>query len=146
MAGTGEGSESVRFARQVLLPGVGLEGHRRLVGACYRLSGDPAIVEPAVAYIRAAGCGDLEAVEDGTAVPGHALCRVVAARGGEPVVIRAVARPSASRVGSGPLDAASPLADAADLAEAGMLLAIESLRAGLGLPLHDSWGIAVAKG
>lgn len=146
MAGGGEGSESVRWSRQILLPGVGLEGHRRLVSARYSLAGDPAIVEPAVEYIRAAGCVDLEAVEDGVLEPGHAVCRVEMGRGRAPVEIRSVARPGASRVGSGSIGPASPLADAADLAEAGMLLAIETLRAGLGLAPRDDWGIATSKG
>lgn len=147
MAGGRDGSESVRFSRQILLLGVGLEGHRRLVSARYSLAGDPAIVEPAAEYMRAAGCADLEVVEDGVLEPGHAVCRVVMGRGGRaPIEVQAVARPGGSRVGTGPIGAASPLAAAADLVAAGMLLAIESLRVGLGLAPHEAWGIAAERG
>lgn len=163
---------AARFARQIVLAGVGVSGQRRLTTAHYHFTGDPSIVEPAAAYVRAAGAVGVETVEDGAVMPGIAWCRVTPERG-ETVMFGAAARPGDARVGLLPAGVAalsvgvgsapagpggttagrapagtlvsSPLADAGDLAEAGMLLAIEALRAGLGETPARSWGLGPSR-
>lgn len=137
---------AARFSRQIVLAGVGVAGQRRLSAAQYLFTGDPSIVEPAAEYVRAAGAAHVMTVEDGSVVPGLARCEVTIERGA-PVTICAAARPGGARVGvlSAEPIRPSPLADAGDQTEAGMLLAVESLRVALGEEPHAPWGIGPSR-
>lgn len=125
-----------RYARQVLLAEVGAAGQELVRAAGARLSGDPAIVETARVYLAAGGLDAVAAPDD--CGLGRAVC---ALRGtpGPTLAMHAAAGPCEAEVGLRPSPAPSPLASGLELETAGLMLAVETFKAALGLAPSSGW-------
>lgn len=139
---TDEVLNTARYARQIVLDGMGVVGQRRLAAVVCLLHGDPSLVEPAASYLRAAGVGSVTVEADGHTASGGGSCTVRGSGSGslsESRTVRAIASRDSISAGKGALAPASPLASETTLEAAGLMLAIESLKAVVGIPSVDSW-------
>lgn len=130
-----------RYARQALLAEVGDDGQARVQAAVARLSGDPSIVEPARAYLAAGGLN----VVSGPSADGldRAACALRAVDG-VTFTLRAAAGTCEAEAGLRPALIPSPLAAGVELETAGLMLAVETFKAALGLAPSPGWRVATA--
>ncbi len=121
------------YARQVSVAEIGPEGQARVERSEVRLEGEPSIVETARLYLERAGVGRVGSATTSSPSPCRAVARIgprrieVAAVGRTSIRVRSSAAPSVE--GDGVAHAVSD----ATLRSAGLLLAVESLKACLGI-------------
>lgn len=128
-----------RYSRQILLRDFGADGQRRIGRASVELTGDPSVIEPAAVYLRAAGLGSV-AMRRGDDPPGAGSARI----DDPPALLHAIAGRDRAACGSAVTRASSPLAPAVALQAAGMLLAIESMKAIVGVGASERCELEIA--
>lgn len=124
-----------RFSRQIVLPEVGAAGQKKISSSRVFLFGDPAIAEVALESLTASGVGFVELRHDRDLASGEASAEFAGR------VIRAWAGHGSSGVGDGPA-APSPLAAGEDFVAAGYLLALEVLKAIIGVETSGNWRLS----